>query len=1227
MAGPLTESEELELLELELEEAQAKARAKPKSSPFLRKGMDMVSAAQATPATGKQGALDRKNEQISVAQRVGKTIRQQQEDERAARVKPVEQAAGVAGRDVTLQGLDNTPAWAMGLGGPSATLMGNAASEQVYDDAGVMSASKALDVRGLNSVAMGIPALVNKDVREDVGQAGYDQPGAALAGDVAGYLVPGELGWQVGRGLYNATAKKAVNAFMPKGGSGVARATRTGQRYAEQVGGWAAQNAFFQGTVGESTAAAEEGRAPSLESGLERAKAGAEDPINVLGPAALIGLNRLREFASTGGRSATPKSVAEEIAARTAGKSGDGSVLDARMLGGDVDRRAETLLLRMLRDAGFSSDDVSRGFAAFEQAAKGEPDLPVLASRLKDVLIDKLGPRAEQVVQDFLQGAGISKGGTAGQAVASAVGEDYGRLSQFLEDSANARLGAGSRYDTLTDAQQEMSRIGKEGYERTFSTPAPDAAAVDDLRQTLDFFAGSELASPLRQVAAGKMLNVEQMVAKDPRRAAHWMQMAAGQKAQEAFDAGNKVLGNAYTDMRNQILSRLENPGVAPGYQQARMQFGDEFGIEQAVTFGSRFFTKVSDSVGVRQIADDLRNLTPDQQEAALLSIRDELLRIAGRHREGAAPRLTQVGNEQSLAGLETVVGEKGGQLANDIRFIEDRLARLRRIDAGANSRTASNQDARAFADRAVSNPVALTVGNALKAIGGDAILTSGTGSFTPIMMARGMANKVGESMARGRQGKIDDVTQLLLRDVGSSPRGPMPGDDMAPLTSRGGGSAPPNALASAETPVPPPQPDNALAGTNPYAERRIPGMPKVGLRKPPPAPTAAEQQASDEGLTNIYSTLGKGADTPESLAIDDLRTVERDLLAKLDDLENDVIEMGVDPAVLDDRRILPSDVSPNAWPRVQEIQQQMDDAATRLMKARDEMERLRNPSEPEVPSPWGPRPKDPTRKSGFSGSETATNAFAGAGLGAAAPADSNEDRARNMLIGAAGGVLTSRLPVRGMADDVVRTAGAGGKPRKPKADSPDAIRNALKDMSKARPKEPSRLERMVDEGKDAAVPPVNTMPHEADAAAAQAERMAARGERHTDIYDKTRVVFIPYNGANVPIVSPNKGPEEVIHLFYSWLREPPAKRPAWVKEILGKAPAKKGLLLTEANRTTGPKANAFAEQPLPKDGFPYGAVGIGAAAGAATGIPAGVLAGYALTRDKKPKNAFAENR
>lgn len=1278
------------------------------TSPFLQRGMDMVGKAQAGQSAPNAylqsvestvaGAVPTRDGQPifrSYAQeRVAQAAAAQAAAERKVRVEPVQReadAAGVAaGQDykATAPFPDRT----------DRMMTQDFARQQVYDQGGVMSPSDADTANAFNSILFGVPGMVSQGWRDKLKQASEDQPGASLVGNVRGYLIPGEAAWQVGRAGYNTMVRPMVNALAPKGGSMAARATRLGQRGAEQFGGWTGANALYQGSVGESVAAAEEGRAPTLESALDRAEQGAKDPSNVLGPVGLISLNRIFTYARTGGRTSTPDWVAADVAGRTAGRSGDGSILNAQLLGGDIDKRAETILIRMLRDAGFSSDDIRGSFAAFEQAAQGQSDLPVLTARLKDVFIDKLGPRAEQVVQDFLQGAGVSKGGTAGQAVTDAADQDYGRLAQFLEDSANARLGSGSRYDTLTGAQQEMKRIGDEGYERVFASPASNAAAVDDLKSALDFFAGSELASPLRQIAAGKMLNVEQMIAQDPRKAAHWMQMAANTKAQEAFDAGNKVLGKAYTDMRDQILSRLEADGVAPGYQQARMQFGDEFGIEQAVTFGSRFFTKVTDTVGVRQLADDLRNLTPEQQEAALLSIRDELLRLAGRGRQGAAPRLSQLNTDSALGGLETVVGEKGGQLANDIRFIDERLARIRRTDPGQNSRTASNQEARDFANDAVSNPVARTVGKALNALGGDAAVHSAVGAASggtstavlPIFSIRAGMRAMGDKMARGRQGKIDDVTSLLLRDVGPSPRPGMPGDDMAPLPTRGGGGSaggfseissngqmvqPPNALAPSASPVR----AGGLVGRGDLSSAAVYGgiggltgnfqdinqdgqinwednvaggligaggavgfnrlaRPKPGVAPKPSAPPPSRmspERAEKKAMAS--QSLGDLGRRPTDAEIEKAPWLDW----RKDDTERFELEIrhlaeeagkGADGEKLLER------IYADAQAAALQAGQRLDDnlfAWDFAQRMREVVERMREGDLSDL------RAIGDIKSNGLSLRGDLGNQAIAAGVGSVGGSanDLNDDGKKDWqdaALGALGGLGVVNAPravnalrgrtVGAQGDDVARTAGVGGGRKPPKPDSPEAIKAAVKDIAKPK-KEPTRLEQMVEEGKDAAVPPVNTLPREADALGAQAERMSARGLGSIEIYDQTGVAMIPYNGGQVPVVSPAMGPEELTRVFYGWLKEPPAKRPEWVRDIIARAPRKKGLMLTDANKIDAPaQPNALAETPLPKAGFPGGAVALGAGAGAVTGIPAGILAGTMIAREQdRKRNALAE--
>jgi hypothetical protein len=208
-----------------------------------------------------------------------------------------------------------------------------------------------------------------------------------------------------------------------------------------------------------------------------------------------------------------------------------------------------------------------------------------------------------------------------------------------------------------------------------------------------------------------------------------------------------------------------------------------------------------------------------------------------------------------------------------------------------------------------------------------------------------------------------------------------------------------------------------------------------------------------------------------------------------------------------------------------------------------------------------------------------------------------------------------------------ILTAGAGGGRKPPKPDSPEAIKAAVRDMAKPA-KAPTRLEQMVEAGKDASVPPINTLPGGEMSAANQAERMAARGLSPVEIYDQTGVAMVSYNGGNVPVVSPDMGPEEVTRTFYAWLQAPPAERPEWVQHVLLMSPNKKSLKLTDRQRIAAPpQANALAEQPLPPGRFPGGAAALGAGAGILTGVPAGVVGGTLMAREQERKRTVGRPR
>ena len=474
-----------------------------------------------------------------------------------------------------------------------------------------------------------------------------------------------------------------------------------------------------------------------------------------------------------------------------------GRVFDTERFG-KITAAEEKRLFGLLDRAGFSANDVRTALSSFENSVQGLPDLAMLPSRLKDVLVDQLGPGAQKVVDDFLTGAANRSGTQGATTIASGVAEDKVRLGQFANDSAESRFGSASRFDTSEAADQEMARLGKEGYERVFSQPA--TGDLTELGETLQFYAGSNLNKPLQQIAAGNMQSVEQMVAKDPRRAAHWMQSTAHQLADQADQAGNAPLANAYRSMRDNILKRLEP--AAPGYKEVRQQFGTEFTNQRALTAGDRFLSIAEDDMKLGQFLKQMEAMAPDERAAAMLSIRDTLQKNMNRHTEGGLPRTAIVAREPVLNALERL-GPEGTAFANDLRMVMQRAKRTTDIDARAGSKTAKTMDTQKFVDDVVANPISRRIGKAMETIGGDAVISGMSGFINPVLTGRVAIRAMGNAFANGRQRKADSLTDLLMRDAGAAPRPPMSGDT-PPTVTGGGQAAPRNTLATPDQNVMP---------------------------------------------------------------------------------------------------------------------------------------------------------------------------------------------------------------------------------------------------------------------------------------------------------------------------------------------------------------------------------------------------------------------------------------
>lgn len=1019
-----------------------------------------------------QNAVDIVRDRFARQREVGDDFERQALEDRANQ-------AGKAAGGAALEGQNLSNPAAFYMAGPASLVPRRNAEQEVMNDAGVMTPDQAGYIRTVNSVALGLPTL-NETFRGAVKQAGEDQPGASLVGDIGGSILPAQLAFNVTKGAYNATLKPFINKVLPQGSSKLAQGTRLAVHGGEQMGTWAGQNALYRGTTGASIDAAMEGRAPTFEDVKRGAIAGATDPINAAGGLGGIGLSRTLRFVKTGGRTSVPTDRAD-FASGLAGRApGSGTILDAERFG-DIDPLAEKQLVRLLEGAGYRRNDIRAALNSFEDASQGIVDEALLPTRLKDIFVEKLGDQAAGPIDDFLKGAGNSTGAPSARIVADGVKEDTKALSQFVNDSANRRFGSGGRYETFKAAEQDLKEIGTQ-YENLFKPGAVVASPQDEqaLREVVAFYAGDKEMMKYVSAQARKLkMTPEEFIESNPRRAAHMMQQVAREIADET---ASRTMANAYGGIRDNLLQPLE--AATPGYRQAREAFGDEYGFQQALGFANRFFTKAEDDIAVGLLAEEFAAMNPRQQEAAKIGMRDEALKFANRRTEGGSARLTKVGNEPSLAAMERVFGQDGAEFANDLRATLARSDRNTYIStAGPN--TTNKAEAIKKAQEAVSNPLTRQIGNALQAFGVDSAVTAGSGIPAPIMTMRMGIAGMGERMAKGRQGKIDNLTDLLMRNAGARPRAPMSGDGPVPTPT----AAAPGALSQGADPVMSPtdlpvrsagfSPSsadgaNALTGgliggaaaqdidgdgvVSPWERATFAaggaGAGVVGMRagtkgiktlegRPPKAPNfknanpplndIAPRDKSGQGVITwdmINQARLRVARSGGQNLNDDwpLRTrlevhhKTYDLLKKrgytrfADNFgEEDIAEFvgGVDNYIARMNGVLDSAGVKSS-----------DELAEKVIKAD-------KPDRPQGFDLEGWDPKGP-KVSGFAGLKSdAGNALAGGMVGAAAPADSTEDRARNALMMGAGAAVAGRVGPRS-APRGAKGAGSKGHPELP---------------------------------------------------------------------------------------------------------------------------------------------------------------------------------------------------
>jgi hypothetical protein len=784
----VTPQEELEYLRLKKRKAMATqgqppapSMAGPTAPDFMNGGMDLVSDG------GPQSLGDMKipGLQDYIVQNM-----QEQRDAEAQR-KQLDQTATQAGFEARGQAAErmgvNSPLM-QAAAAPALALAQQEGGRQVFNEAGVMLPDEAAGTTILNAQGVGIPGFVSSEMRDKMRQAYEDQPGWALTGEIAASYAPGEALFQGSKTAYNALAKPFVTRMLPKGGSSVARGTRLATHGVEQVGAWAGQNAFYQGTTGASSRAAQEGRAPTLSDVTEGAKAGATDPLNLAGPAATIALNRMATFIRSGGTSLTPTGRAAEVSRQTRGGSlpateRAGQVLGMDVLGTELRPQAVQRVVNLL-SVDMAPEDIAGLFESVQQRLSSLPEAEAGRLTLGQALLDALdNPETSQAARQFPQAAfnlrqslrNASLGGELGNprrgdrraGIVGGVREELqGSQTDYVSGKIDSALGDKRLINIDDQVAEAKAAIGQQ-YDSVLAQADPNRPEAKELTALV---IGDQSKGILKRRAKNSGFltpegqgDVDAYAAARPDEAAHWLRSALSK-------ASRKAQGREAVDLQNTVDELDALLETNAGYADARRAYGSEMGIDDAVSFGDRFVASAKNEYATDRLIRELEGMSDAERGVALLSIRNNLKSYLNGSQADGAARITSLTTEGVLGALQQL-GPEGRQLAEDLKFMRREQKYLGNVVYGSD--TARNLKA-SDAEKLGS------MRNGKKGLGpeivGDAVATGVSGHFAPILTSARMVGNALKNVGAPRVSTLNDEARFLMARRNNVPGLPQPG-------------------------------------------------------------------------------------------------------------------------------------------------------------------------------------------------------------------------------------------------------------------------------------------------------------------------------------------------------------------------------------------------------------------------------------------------------------------
>jgi hypothetical protein len=822
------------------------------------------------PATGKQAALDARNARISERQdltgKAQKAIRDVQDIQRKRRVEPVAAAADIAAAEAKEKARAESPFY------DRTDLMAfkDAARQQVYDQANVVSPSDAFTGRSANALALGIPGIVNKDFRGQLAQAGVDQPGAAIAGDLLGFLAPGAAGWSAAARGVNALARP----FIPRGADAASRTVRYGAPLAGQISGAALTNAGYRAAVDEPIRAETAGEDLTLGGMAAAAKRGLEDPLNLI-PLGLSGTNRIWNQLTSG--IATPSARAAEMAnlygvgpRQTA--ASQGIVQTTQELGGQLQgadirglTNIENALRFALRDNRNIPDvnaRIATGFQRIRESLPLEDDPTLNLARLIEREFAPDAPQTRDIIRNFLRGVGLNSPG-GGQIVGDAANQMRGQQADVLRTELESSFGAQPKTEANAAMQQSLDQFSA-AYNTVLGAAPRQGPQVDRARALLA--REPQSAAILDDIAQSQNLTAEQFIERNPLQALHEVQSELATQARALAARGDAGAGpleitvrNMQRPLRDAVPGYGDLQGLWRQWTQARERMGYVRGAESGTRgelstvpgFGDKIFGPggiAKSEMGTQTAADVYLQMDDLSQRAAGLSVRDVINdelrkgKAAGlEERYQTAANMRRVATEGGLDALRRVFGEAGDRVARRIEQFMDANEFARNIDPEFNSATMNKAQAMQTGAQPFAGPMGQAADSASSALSQsaitDAALMLGGASTAPIVTAMRGLPVIGQMFRPGQRSQRNIAETLLRRgEIGSQ------------VPPRPGGPAPITPIDPAMVPGARPPPGGPPSGGPPPAGGPPPQAPRTVGVAPAAAGAGAPAMAAPAG-------------------------------------------------------------------------------------------------------------------------------------------------------------------------------------------------------------------------------------------------------------------------------------------------------------------------------------------------------------------------------------------